>query len=196
MKKIALFASGKGSNAKKMFEYFSGNKNISIALLLSNRADAGALEIARKSGVTAVVFSKDDFYNSGKIYDMLLREKIDFIVLAGFLLKIPDNIIKAYENKIINIHPALLPDFGGKGMFGLNVHKAVLESGKKESGITIHLVNEQYDEGRVLFQKKCRVKENDTPETLAARVQELEHTCFPVVVEEYILKNEPLISQQ
>lgn len=196
MKKIAVFASGKGSNAKNLIDYFSEDKNISVALLLSNRADAGALETARKSGVPTVVFSKDDFYNSTKIQNKLLEEKIDFIVLAGFLLKIPDNIIKAYENKIINIHPALLPDFGGKGMFGLNVHKAVLQSGKKESGITIHLVNENYDEGRILFQQKCRVMENDTPETLAARVQELEHNCFPTVVEKYILNNEPLISPQ
>ena len=186
MKKIALFASGTGSNAKKLIGCFSGSKEISVALLLSNRSNVGALEIAKASGVPAFVFSKEEFYNSSKILDKLISENIDIIVLAGFLIKIPDNILKAYENKIINIHPALLPDFGGKGMYGLNVHKAVIESGKTESGITIHLVNENYDEGKILFQAKCSVLENDTPETLAARVQELEHNYFPKTIERFI----------
>ncbi|MCG3166450.1 MAG: Phosphoribosylglycinamide formyltransferase [Bacteroidia bacterium] len=186
MKRLAIFASGAGSNAKRLIDYFSGNQTISVALLISNRKEAGALEIARKAGITAINFSKEEFYNSSTVIEKLTSEKIDFIVLAGFLIKVPDNILKAYENKIINIHPALLPDFGGKGMYGLNVHKAVIESGKKESGITIHLVNEHYDEGRILFQAKCSVLENDTPEKLAARVQELEHQHFPEVVEHFI----------
>ncbi len=187
MKKLAIFASGTGSNAKKLIDYFSGNKEISVALLVSNRKEAGALEVAQNAGISTLVFTKDEFYNSSKILDKFVSEKIDFIVLAGFLLKIPDNILKAYENKIINIHPALLPDFGGKGMYGLNVHKAVIESGKRESGITIHLVNEHYDEGTILFQAKCSLLENDTPELLAARVQELEHKYFPEVVEQSVL---------
>jgi len=186
MKKLAIFASGTGSNAKKLIEYFSGNKEISVALLLSNRKAAGALEIARNAGIPAIAFTKEEFYNSTKVFDTLIAEHIDFIVLAGFLLKIPDNILKAYENKIINIHPALLPDFGGHGMYGINVHKAVTESGKKESGITIHLVNEHYDEGKILFQAKCPVLKDDKPETLAARVLELEHKYFPEVVKSYI----------
>lgn len=186
MKRLAIFASGTGSNAKQLIDYFSGNKDISVALLVSNRKEARALEIARNSNVPAVNFTKEEFYNSSTVIEKLVSEKIDFIVLAGFLIKIPDNILKAYENKIINIHPALLPDFGGKGMYGLNVHKAVIESGKKESGITIHLVNEHYDEGRILYQAKCPVLENDTAEILATRVQELEHRYFPEVVEHFI----------
>lgn len=188
MKRLAIFASGNGSNAKRLIDYFSGNKNISVALLVSNRKEAGALEIARKATIPAINFTKDEFYNSSTVINRLITEKIDFIVLAGFLIKVPDNILKAYENKIINIHPALLPDFGGKGMYGLNVHKAVIESGKTESGITIHLVNEHYDEGRILFQAKCPVIENEAPETLAARVQELEHHFLPKIVEDFIEK--------
>lgn len=186
MKRLAVFASGAGSNAKRLIDYFSGNKDISVALLVSNRKEAGALEIARKAGIPAISFTKEEFYNSSTVIEKLTTEKIDFIVLAGFLIKVPDNILKAYENKIINIHPALLPDFGGKGMYGLNVHKAVIESEKKESGITIHLVNEHYDEGRILFQAKCPVLENDTPEMLASRVQELEHKHFAEVVQNFI----------
>ena len=186
MKRLAIFASGTGSNAKRLIDYFLENKAISVALLVSNRNEAGALEIARKSGIPAINFTKEEFYNSSTVIDKLIAEKIDFIVLAGFLIKVPNNILKAYENKIINIHPALLPDFGGKGMYGLNVHKAVIESGKSESGITIHLVNEHYDEGRILFQAKCPVLENDTAEMLAARVQELEHNYFPEAVERFI----------
>jgi phosphoribosylglycinamide formyltransferase-1 len=186
MKRLAIFASGTGSNAKRLIDYFSGNKNISVALLVSNRKEAGALKIAREEGIPSVNFTKEEFYNSSTVIDKLIADKIDFIVLAGFLIKIPDNILKAYENKIINIHPALLPDFGGKGMYGLHVHKAVIESGKKESGITIHLVNEHYDEGKILFQTKCPVLENDTPDTLAERVQELEHRHFSEVVKQFV----------
>ncbi len=186
MKRLAIFASGTGSNAKRLIDYFSEKKDILVALLISNRKEAGALEIGRKSDIPAINFTKEEFYNSSTVIDKLIAEKIDFIVLAGFLIKVPDNILKAYENKIINIHPALLPDFGGKGMYGLNVHKAVIESGKSESGITIHLVNELYDEGRIIFQAKCPVLENDTAEMLAARVQELEHNYFPEAVERFI----------
>jgi phosphoribosylglycinamide formyltransferase-1 len=186
MKRLAIFASGTGSNAKRLIDYFSGNKNISVALVISNRKEAGALEIARKAGIPAVSFLKEEFYNSSTVIEKLISEKIDFIVLAGFLIKVPDNILKVYENRIVNIHPALLPDFGGRGMYGLNVHKAVTESGKKESGITIHLVNEHYDEGKVLFQAKCPVMENDSAEVLAARVQELEHKWFPEVVKQFV----------
>ena len=186
MIRLAIFASGTGSNARQLIDYFSGNKQILVSLLVSNRKECGALEIARKATIPAINFTKEEFYNSSTVFNRLLAEKIDFIVLAGFLIKVPANILKAYENKIINIHPALLPDFGGKGMYGLNVHKAVIESGKKESGITIHLVNEHYDEGRILFQAKCPVIENDTPEKLTARVQELEHKHFPEVVERFI----------
>ena len=186
MKRLAIFASGTGSNAKRLIDYFSEKKDILVALLISNRKEAGALEIGRKSDIPAINFTKEEFYNSSTVIDKLIAEKIDFIVLAGFLIRVPDNILKAYENKIINIHPALLPDFGGKGMYGLNVHKAVIESGKSESGIPIHLVNEHYDEGRILFQAKCPVLENDTAEMLAARVQELEHNYFPEAVERFI----------
>lgn len=186
MKKLAVFASGTGSNAKKLIEYFSESSQINVALLLSNRSDAKALTTAESAGVQTFVFTKEQFYNSEIAIEKLRSENIDYIVLAGFLLKIPENILKAYNDKIINIHPALLPDFGGKGMYGLRVHKAVIESDKKESGITIHLVNENYDEGKILFQAKCPVRENDTAESLALRVQQLEHSFFAEVVEKFI----------
>lgn len=187
MKKLAIFASGAGSNAKQLIDYFSGDKNIAVKLLLSNRADAGALDVAKNAGIETMVFTKEMFYHSAIIPEILRSAEIDFIILAGFLWKIPDNILSEYNNRIINIHPALLPDFGGKGMYGLNVHKAVIQSGKKESGITIHLVNEHYDEGRILFQARCAVLENDTAEELAKRVQQLEHLHFPEVVKRSVL---------
>lgn len=180
---LAIFASGSGTNAEAFFKYFRGNKNINICLLLSNNKNAFALQRAAKFDVPAVTFDRREFYETGSVLDTLKEHGISFIVLAGFLWKIPQKVIDAYHGKIVNIHPALLPKFGGKGMYGIHVHKAVIEAGEKESGITIHYVTENYDEGEIIFQKKCEVMRSDSPETLAARVQKLEHKFYPEVVE-------------
>jgi len=186
MTQLAIFASGTGSNAKKILEQFQNHSQISIGLVLTNKAGAGVIAVAQQFGVKSLVINKERFFEGDGYVDFLRNEKIDFIVLAGFLLKIPSTLIKAYPEKIINIHPALLPNYGGKGMFGMNVHKAVLENKDPESGITIHYVDEQYDHGATIFQTKCPVYADDSPETLASRVQQLEHLHFPAIVEETV----------
>lgn len=183
MKKIAIFASGSGSNAENIIKYFQENNTGKVDLILSNKADAFVHQRAKNLNIESVSFSKDDLANSDKVVELLKNRGIDFIVLAGFLLKIPANLLQAYPNHIINIHPALLPKYGGKGMYGDNVHKAVIASGDKESGITIHYVNENYDEGNIIFQAKCAVDENDTYEDVAKKVHTLEYMHFPVVIE-------------
>lgn len=188
MVRIAIFASGSGTNAENIIRYFKDNNNIQIALIVSNRKDAFVLERAKRLGIDSITFSKSDFESTDKIPDYLKEKSIDFIVLAGFLLKIPESLIKAYPDKIINIHPALLPKFGGKGMYGDNVHKAVVEAGETESGITIHYVNENYDEGATIFQTSCPVSAEDTYEDVAKKVHILEYTHFPVVIENIINK--------
>ena len=181
--KIAIFASGGGSNAEQFFKYYKENDLANITLVLSNKKNAYVIERAKSHHLPVKIFNKEDFYKTSSILDLLKRYKIDVVVLAGFLWKIPNNLIKAFPNKIINIHPALLPKYGGKGMYGIHVHAAVIAANEKESGITIHLVNENYDEGKILAQKKCPVLENDTPEILAKRVLKLEHEFYPKVVE-------------
>jgi len=188
MIKVAIFASGSGSNAENIANYFKENNTVDISLIVSNKKDAFVLERAKKLGIEAVTFSKTDFDTTDKVTDYLRLKGIDFIILAGFLLKVPDNLLKAYPHKIINIHPALLPKFGGKGMYGDNVHKAVVESRETESGITIHYINENYDEGDIIFQAKCPVLPNDTFDDVAKKVHTLEYTHFPIVIEN-ILKN-------
>ncbi len=190
MKKIAIFASGSGSNAENIYNYFKNNKQVEVALIVSNRQDAYVLKRAENLNIESVVFSKNDFETTGKVLDFLRNENIDFIVLAGFLLKVPANIINAYPNGIINIHPALLPKYGGKGMYGDNVHKAVREAGETESGITIHYVNENYDEGNIIFQAKCPVSKEDTYEDIAKKVHILEYTHFPEVIESVIFSKD------
>ena len=187
MTRVAIFASGSGSNAENIADYFKNNNNVDIALIVSNKQDAYVHERARKLGIPSVTFSKDDFYSTDKVVEFLQKDDIDFIVLAGFLLKVPHNLLVAFPDKIINIHPALLPKFGGKGMYGDNVHKAVIEAGEKESGITIHYVNENYDEGNVIFQAKCPVIESDTYEDVAKKVHELEYIHFPKVIESLLI---------
>lgn len=185
-KRIAIFASGSGTNAENIFSYFSDNERVVLDSLWSNKAGAYALIRAEKHGIKTYIFNRDQFYNSTQVVDTLRKRKIDLIVLAGFLWLIPQNLIKGFT--IINIHPALLPKYGGKGMYGMNVHKAVVENKEKESGISIHYVNENYDEGKMIFQATCPVNEGDTPERVAEKVHELEYEHFPRVIEEVLLK--------
>lgn len=166
--------------------HFAGHPNIMVSLVLSNKKEAPVLEKARKAGVETRSFGREEFYDSNRILEVLQDRKIDFVVLAGFMWLVPEYLIKAYSDRIINIHPALLPKFGGKGMYGMNVHRAVKEAGETESGITIHLVNEEYDKGRVLFQTTCKIEENDTPESIAAKIHSLEYANFPVQLEQFI----------
>lgn len=186
--KIAIFASGSGSNAENIIQYFREKANISVALVLTNNPNAFVLERAKKHEVPTVVFSRKELLNTDKVLAELKDHKIDFIVLAGFLLLVPTNLIKAFPDRIINIHPALLPKYGGKGMFGERVHTAVKEAGDLETGITIHKVNDRYDEGAVIFQTSCSLTEEDTPETVAHKVHMLEYKHYPQVIETEIKK--------
>jgi len=188
MKRIAIFASGSGTNAQKIIEYFSTSKEIVVDSLWSNNENAYALIRAEKLGIETFTFESDEFYRSNEILDRLYDHRIDMIVLAGFLWLVPRNLTELFT--VINIHPALLPKYGGKGMFGANVHKAVLASKDKESGITIHQVNQDYDKGKIIFQATCPILPKDTPETLAARIHELEYQHYPRVIEEVLLSEE------
>lgn len=177
--KIAVLASGSGSNAERLVRFFKEDPLVSIELILSNNKSAFVLERAAKLGINSDSFTREEFYSE----DFMKNFKdIDLIVLAGFLWLIPKFMIKAFPNKIINIHPALLPAYGGKGMYGMNVHKAVIENGEKESGITIHYVNEKYDEGNIIFQARCEIEPGDSPEILAEKIHQLEYEHFPEVV--------------
>lgn len=182
-KKIAILASGAGSNALKLMNHFADNPYGEVVLVGSNRADAGVLELAKENGVDTFYLSRQEFVEGTKVLELLKQAEVDVIVLAGFLLKVPAELIAAYPDRIVNIHPSLLPKFGGKGMYGMNVHKAVMASGDQYSGMTIHLVNEHFDEGQHLFQARVRIDADDTPETLAQKVLELEHRYFAPVVE-------------
>ena len=186
MKNIAIFASGSGSNAENLIRYFSAHPQGTVRLVLSNKAEAGAIERAARLGVESMVFDRDTFYNSEQVLARLRQERIDFVVLAGFLWLVPDYLIAAYPDRIVNIHPALLPKYGGKGMYGDRVHEAVIASGEKESGITIHYTNEHYDEGSIICQQKCPVLPGDTPEELAQRIHRLEYEYYPKVIEELV----------
>ena len=188
MKRIAIFASGAGTNAQKIIEYFLNSKEVVVDSLWSNDENAYALIRAEKLGIETFTFDSDEFYRSNEILDRLYDHRIDMIVLAGFLWLVPRNLTELFT--VINIHPALLPKYGGKGMYGMNVHKAVLASKDKESGITIHLVNHDYDKGKIVFQATCPILPKDTPETLADRVHELEHQHYPRVIEEVLLNEE------
>jgi phosphoribosylglycinamide formyltransferase-1 len=182
LKKIAILASGSGTNAEKIMEYFQHSKKGKVVLVASNKKDAFVLERAKKFQVPTFVFSKSEL-ESGILTDKLQSLGIDLVVLAGFLLKIPDNLIQAFPNQIVNIHPALLPNYGGKGMYGAHVHQAVKDSGDTETGITIHLVNEHYDEGKIIFQAAVQVSPIDSSDDIAQKVHQLEHKYFPNVIE-------------
>ena len=189
MHRISIFASGSGTNAQKIMEKFQDHPTISVRLVLSNNPDAYILSRARQFHIPTLTFSRPELYQSNHIMDILSVQGIDYIVLAGFLWLMPAYILKAYPNRIVNIHPALLPNYGGKGMYGRRVHEAVIAAGEKESGISIHYVNEKYDDGEIIFQAKCPVESGDTPETLAARILELEHEHYPEVIEKVVLDN-------
>ena len=182
-KNIAIFASGSGSNTENIIRYFRKSEAIQVSLVLSNRSDAYVLERAHRLGVPCNVFPKEDWMAGDEILAVLQEYHIDFVVLAGFLVRVPDLLLHAYPNKIINIHPALLPKFGGKGMYGDRVHEAVVAAGEKESGITIHYINERYDEGNIFFQAACPVLPTDSPEDVAKKVHALEYEHFPRVIE-------------
>jgi len=182
--KIALFASGSGSNAENIVHYFSQNSNFSFPLIISNKSDAFIHIRAKKLKIPSFTFSREDFTDGEKILFLLKEYNIDCIVLAGFLLKIPQLLIHAFPDKIINIHPALLPKHGGKGMYGMRVHEAVAEANDTESGITIHYVNSNYDEGSIILQVTCQVDPSDTPEMIAEKVHALEYEHFPKVIED------------
>lgn len=185
MRKIAIFASGSGTNAENIIRHFSESKVAKVDLILTENKDAYVLSRAKKMGVSAHIFTLDEL-KIGVVKDLIIKQGIDFIVLAGFLKMIPLNLIQAYPDRIVNIHPALLPNFGGKGMYGINVHKAVIDAGETESGISIHIVNEHYDEGDIVFQAKCPVLPCDNPETLAQRIHALEYEFYPIVIERLI----------
>lgn len=186
MVRIAIFASGSGTNAENIVKYFQNNDKIEVVSIVTNKRDAFVLERAKKLQIESVFFSKDEFQNSTKVVEYLIEKKINFIVLAGFLIKIPQNIINLFPQNIVNIHPALLPKYGGKGMYGDNVHKAVVAAGEKETGITIHYVNENYDEGAIIFQAKCEVNKSDTFEDVASKVHALEYEYFPRTIEKIL----------
>lgn len=185
MKNIAIFASGTGTNAENLIHNYK-DTDIHIVGIYCNKPNAGVISRAENLGVPVRVFSRADFYDSTVVLDELQKAHVEFVILAGFLWLLPKSLVVVYPDRIINIHPALLPAYGGKGMFGHHVHEAVIAHKEKESGITIHLVNEHYDDGKTLFQKTCPVLPQDTAETLAARVHELEYTYFPQVVKDYI----------
>ena len=185
-KKIAILISGTGTNAVNLIKYFSKSPVAIIQLIISNKKSSPALKIAEDFGVDTVFFNNESFKKSEVVLNCLRSKDINFIVLAGFLIKLPKDIIDSYNKRIINIHPSLLPKFGGKGMYGMHVHKAVIESQEAESGISIHYVSEEYDMGDVVFQSKVRVNSGDTAEVLAKKVQQLEHRFLPVVVERII----------
>ena len=182
-KKIAIFASGNGSNAQKIIDHFRNSKEIEITCILYNKPTAGVKGIAEKENILAIFLEKEAFFETDQYIALLKKLDIDLLVLAGFLWKVPDSFIKAFPGAIINIHPALLPDYGGKGMYGNRVHEAVIANKEAFSGITIHFVDEHYDNGDIIFQAKCPVLEDDTPETLAKRIHLLEHANYPLVIE-------------
>ena len=186
MKSIAIFASGKGSNAQAIIEHFKAHSAIKVVLVVSNNPDAGVIHIAHRNKIISAIISKDFFGNEERMEQLLKSFNLDLIVLAGFLHLIPSFLLKKFPNRIVNIHPAILPKHGGKGMYGKKVHEAVLNSKDAETGITIHYVNEKYDEGEVILQKKISVESTDTVETLSQKVQELEHKWFPKAIEQLL----------
>jgi phosphoribosylglycinamide formyltransferase-1 len=186
--KLAIFASGKGSNAEKIIQHFVNHNNIHVSLIVSNKQQAGVLDIAQRNKIPTMLLEKKKFMETDEYVQLIKNQGITHIVLAGFLLKVPDNLINTYNNKIVNIHPALLPAYGGKGMYGEHVHQAVIQAREKESGITIHLVDEEYDHGKTLFQAKVVVDANDTPSSLAEKIHRLEHQHYPSVIEKWVLR--------
>ncbi len=188
MHKIAIFASGSGTNAENIIQYFSKNKHVEISLVLTNKADAYVLKRAEKHGIPSFYFPNSFFKKEEEISAFLRANQIDFIVLAGFLLKIPEKICQLFPQRILNIHPALLPKYGGKGMYGMRVHEAVIANKEKDSGISIHYVNQDYDEGQIVFQAKTNISKEDTAETLAEKIHKLEYEYYPKIIAQCLEK--------
>lgn len=186
MKRIVIFASGSGTNAENIIKFFHNRDNASVIQVLTNNPHAKVLERVKKLNVSALSFNKMAFTKTNDVLHILKSSQPNLIVLAGFLWKFPENILNAFPNKVINIHPALLPKYGGKGMYGINVHKAVINNKEKETGITIHYVNKNYDEGAIIFQAKCNVDESDSAEDVAAKIHKLEMKHFPKVIEKLL----------
>lgn len=186
MVRIAIFASGRGSNALNIIKYFQDYNYVKIELIVSNKKDAPVLNLGKQFDIQTVVINRKHFYKTNRVLEKLKAHQIDYVVLAGFLWLVPSNLVKAYSNRIVNIHPALLPKYGGKGMYGMNVHNAVKAANDTASGITIHYVNEHYDEGNIIFQASCPITPDDTPSTIAQKVHELEYKHFPVVIHQLI----------
>lgn len=186
MKNIALFASGAGTNAEAITRYFTGSRQVHVAVVISNNHHVKVHERVNALGVPSFVFSKEEFTDGRLILDKLAEYRVDFIVLAGFMCKIATPLLRAFPNRIVNIHPALLPKYGGKGMFGKHVHEAVVANRESESGITIHYVNEHYDEGEIIFRATCQLLPSDSPEEVAKKVHALEYAHYPRVIEELL----------
>lgn len=187
MNHLALFASGTGTNAQRIIDHFKNSHIADVKLIVCNKPGAGVLQIAEREKIPSFLIDKNALYQTNEVREELRHYHIDWIILAGFLWKIPENLITDFPNRIINIHPALLPLFGGKGMYGMRVHEAVIAAGEKESGITIHFVNENYDKGEMILQKTCPVTEEETPETLAQKVHQLEYAWYPATIEKLLL---------
>jgi phosphoribosylglycinamide formyltransferase 1 len=185
---LAIFASGSGSNAENIIQFFQNDPGIEVSCICTNRSDAFVIERVKRYHIPFLVFSRDDFYHHHSVLEYLKKYQVDWIILAGFLWLVPSELIDRYPGRIINIHPALLPKFGGKGMYGHHVHKAVIDAKEALSGITIHYVDHEYDQGDIIFQAKCPVEPSDTPESLAARIHDLEYEYFPKVIREEVLK--------
>ena len=188
IRRIAIFASGAGSNAQKIIDHFRHHTTIRVALIVCNKPQAGVLSIAKRENIPTLIIEKEKFFRGNGYVDELKKAGIDFIVLAGFLWKVPAALLRAWPHKIVNIHPALLPGYGGKGMYGAFVHKAVIDAKDRESGISIHFVDDIYDHGQVIFQARVPVSEDDTPESLEEKIHELEHKHYALVVEEVMGK--------
>jgi len=190
-KNLAIFASGSGSNAENICNYFANHPDVDVVLICTNKPDAFIVKRVEKINVPVIFITKTELTNFNNLHKKLKNAKVDVIILAGFLLKLPDIMIKKYPNLILNIHPSLLPKYGGVGMYGSNVHRAVLENKETESGISVHFVNQNYDEGELILQEKCSISENETLETLATKIHQLEQKYFPIAIEK-ILKNQNL----
>lgn len=186
-KRIAILASGNGTNAQQITEYLADSNDITVDCIIYNRREAYVAQRAASLGIEAKYFNRKDFMESDRVLEYLRNRSVDYLILAGFLLLVPQNLLEAYPDRIINIHPALLPNYGGKGMYGHHVHEAVIANHEPESGITIHIVDNRYDHGKTLFQAKCQLTPQDTPDTLAAKIHILEKTWFPPVVEAFVL---------
>lgn len=187
MHRLAIFASGSGTNAENIIRYFRNESQITVSCVCTNRSDAYVIRRAGQHGIEVLIFSRDDFYRSSKVIDYLEQKQIDWIILAGFLWLVPEALIQKYPNRILNIHPALLPKYGGKGMYGSSVHKAVIENHENQSGITIHLIDREYDKGRILFQTTCPVHPGESPDQLAEKVHQLEYEYYPKIIEKAVL---------